>query len=345
MRVGIVGFRGAGKSIVFNALTGLGASRRKTSSKPQRGVIKVHDPRVENLGGILKLEKTTHAEITLVDFAPGMGERALNPKTFQQLREVDALAHVVKCFSGPLDQAPPSPSTAIQDFESELKLTDLVVIENRLTELKKEEGLEREMDLLGRCKAQLEGETPLRRLSLSEEEIRELAGFGCLSQKPLLLVLNLGEEDAAKRLPKAMTGQIKKEGLLAVRLFGKVEMELAGLEEKERLKCLKDLGLDEPAKERFVHFYYKLLDLISFMTHNEEEVLAWSLKRGTQALQAQAEFHADKEPGFIGVEVIKYNDLAKYGSETKCKEAGKFRLAGKEYIVQDGDIVRFKFNQ
>jgi len=344
MKVGIVGFRGAGNSTVFNALTGLGAGRRKKSNKPQLGVIKVPDPRVEKLGGILKLEKITHAEITLIDFAPGMGERALNPKTFQQLREVDALAHVVKCFSEPLDQAPPSPSTAIQDFESELKLTDLVVIENRLTELKKEQGLEREMDLLGRCKAQLEGEKPLRRLSLSEEEIRELAGFGCLSQMPLLLVLNLGEDDAAKPLPKAMTRQLKIEGLLAVPLSGKVEMELAGLEEKERLKCLKDLGLDEPAKGRFVHFYYKLMDLISFLTHNEEEVRAWSIKRGAPALQAAAEVYADKEPDFIGVEVIQYNHLVKYGSEAKCKEAGKFKLAGKEYIVQDGDIVRFKFN-
>jgi len=345
MRVGIVGFRGAGKSTVFNALTGLGAGRRKKSSDPQLGVIKVADRRVEKLAGILKLEKTTHAEITLFDFAPGMGERALNPKTFQQLGEVDALAHVVKCFSGPLDQAPPSPSTAIQDFESELKLTDLVVIENRLTELQKEEGLAREMDLLGRCKAQLEGEKPLRRLSLSEEEIKKIAGFGFLSQKPLLLVLNLGEEDGAKSLPKAMTRQLKKEGLLAVPLSGMVEMELVGLEEKERLKCLKDLGLDETAEERFVHCYYKLMDLISFLTHNEEEVRAWSIKRGTPAFQAIAEVHADKEPDFIAIEVIQYSELVKDGSEAKCKEAGGFRSEGKEYIVQDGDIVRFNFNE
>jgi len=345
MRVGIVGFRGAGKSTVFNALTGLGAGRRKKSSDPQLGVIKVADRRVEKLAGILKLEKTTHAEITLVDFAPGMGERALNPKTFQQLREVDALAHVVKCFSGPLDQAPPSPSTAIQDFESELKLTDLVVIENRLTELKKEEGLAREMDLLGRCKAQLEGEKPLRRLSHSEEEIKKIAGFGFLSQKPLLLVLNLGEEDGAKSLPKAMTRQLKKEDLLAIPLSGMVEMELVGLDEKERLKCLKDLGLDETAKERFVHCYYKLMDLISFLTHNEEEVRAWSIKRGTPAFQAIAEVHADKEPDFIAIEVIQYSELVKDGSEAKCKEAGEFRSEGKEYIVQDGDIVRINFNE
>jgi len=345
MRVGIVGFRGAGKSTVFNALTGLGAGRRKKSSDPQLGVIKVADRRVEKLAGILKLEKTTHAEITLVDFAPGMGERALNPKTFQQLREVDALAHVVKCFSGPLDQAPPFPSTAIQDFESELKLTDLVVIENRLTELKKEEGLAREVDLLGRCKAQLEGEKPLRRLFLIEEEIKIIAGFGFLSQKPLLLVLNLGEENGAKSLPKAMTRQLKKEGLLAVLLSGMVEMELVGLDEKERLKCLKDLGLDETAEERFVHCYYKLMDLISFLTHNEEEVRAWSIKRGTPALQAIAEVHADKEPDFIAIEVIQYSDLVKDGSEAKCKEAGKFRSEEKEYIVQDGDIVRFNFNE
>ena len=345
MRVGIVGFRRAGKSTIFNALTGRGLAPGKKSRKPQLGVIKVPDPRVEKLGGILKLEKTTHAEITIVDFVPGKGERALNPKTFQQLREVDALVHVVKCFSDPLNQTPPSPSTAIQDFESELKLTDLVVIENRLTESRKEKGLEREMDLLARCKAQLEEEKPLRRLSLSEEEIRELAGFGFLSQKPLLHVLNLGDEDAAKPLQKTMTRQLKKEGLLAVPLSGKVEIGLAGLEEKDRLECLKDLGLDEPAKERFVHSYYKLIDLISFLTRDGGEVRAWSIKRGTPALQAVVEVHADKATHFIGIEVIPYKDLIKYGSEAKCKEAGKFRSEGKEYIVQDGDIVRFKFNE
>jgi len=139
MRVGIVGFRGAGKSTIFYALTGHGPGPRKKNRKPQMRVIKVPDARLEKLGGVLKLHKTTHAEITMVDFVPGKGKRALNPKTFQQLGEVDALAHVVKCFSDPLDQAPPSPSTAIQDFESELKLTGLVVIENRLTELKKEQ--------------------------------------------------------------------------------------------------------------------------------------------------------------------------------------------------------------
>ncbi len=345
MRVGIVGFRGAGKSTIFNALTGHGPAPRKKSRKPQLGVIKVPDPRVEKLGDILKLEKTTHAEITIVDFVPGKGERALNPKTFRQLREVDALAHVVKCFSDPLDKAPPSPSTAIQDFESELKLTDMVIIDNYLTELKKDKSPEQEMNLLGRCKAQLEGEKPLRRLSLSGEEIRELAGFGFLSQKPLLYLLNLGEGDVTKPLPKTITRQLKKEGLLAVPLSGKVEMELAELEEKERLKFLKDLGLDEPAKERFVHSYYQLMDLVSFVTHNEEEVRAWSIKRGTPALQVVAEVHTDKHPEFIGIEVIQYNDLIKYGSEAKCKEAGKFRSEGKEYIVRDGDIVRFNFNE
>ncbi len=343
MRVGIVGFRGAGKSTIFNALTGHGPGKK--SRKPQLGVIKVPDPRVEKLGSILELEKTTHAEIIIVDFVPGKGERALNPKTFQKLREVDTLAHVVKCFSGPLDQTPPSPSTAIQDFESELKLTDLVVIENRLTELKKEKSAEREMDLLGRCKAQLEGEKPLRRLSLTEEETRELAGFAFLSQKPLLYVLNLGEGNAVKPLQKTVTRQLKKEGLLAVPISGKVEVEMAGFEEDERQKCLKDLGLKEPAKERFVHSYYKLMDLISIVTHNEEEVRAWSIKRGTPALQAVAEVHTDKAPNFIGIEVIQYKDLIKYGSEAKCKEAGKFKSEGKEYMVQDGDIVRFKFNE
>ena len=345
MRVGIVGFRASGKSTVFDLLTGLGAGGRKKSSKLRAGVIKVPDHRLEKLAGILNLEKKTQLEITLVDFAPGKGERALNPKTFKQLREVDALAHVVRCFSDALDPAPPSPITVIRDFESELKLTDTVEVENRLTQLKKENCPDRDTDLLARCKAHLEGEKPLRDFSLSEEEDRELVEFGFLSRKPVLVVLNLGPNEAQKPLPKDLMHYLKKESLLAVPLSGEEELELTALEEIENLQRLKDMGQNEPASERFVHSYYRLMDLTSFLTYDEKEVRARTIKKGTPALYAMAELHAEAGQELSGIEVVRYSDLVKYGSEAKCREAGKLRSPGKEYIVQERDIVLSKFSE
>ena len=345
MRVGIVGFRASGKSIVFDLLTGLGAGGGKKSGKLRAGVIKIPDPRLETLAGILSLEKKTPLEITLVDFAPGKGERALNPKTFKQLREVDALAHVVRCFSDPLDSAPPSPITAIKDFELELKLTDMVEVENRLTRLKKENCPDQNTDLLARCKAHLEGENPLRDFTLSEEEDRELVKFGFLSRKPLLVVLNLGPNEAQKPLPKDLLRCLKKESRLAVPLSGEAELELTKLEEIESLQRLKDMGQNEPASERFVHSYYKLMDLTSFLTYDEKEVRARAIKNGTPALQAVAELHAESGQELSAIEVVRYNDLVKYGSEAKCREAGKLRFPGNEYIVQEGDIVLSKFSE
>ena len=346
MKVGIVGFRGSGKTTIFNALTGLRAqtgahAKRK---KPHLGAIKVPDERVETLGRMLKLNKMTHAEIIFMDFAPGKGEKALDPNMLQQMKEADSLALVVRCFADPLSASPPSPLKGIRDFEAELKLTDLQVIENRLVRLKKEMDSGRERELLERSKAFIEEERPLRLLSLSDEDNRALSGFGFLSQKPLLILANLGEEDIGRPLPEELAEYLTKEGHQAVPLCGKVEMELVELEEKDRLEFLKEMGLAESARDRFIRSSYALMELISFLTHNEEEVRAWSIRRGSPALKAAGKVHTDMERGFIRAEVVHYDDFVRYGSEAKCKEAGRLRLEGKEYVVQDGDIVRFRFH-
>lgn len=346
MKVGIVGFRGSGKSAIFNTLTGLSVQTgaHAEGKKPHLGVIKVPDQRVETLGGMLKLKKMTHTEIIFMDFAPGRGEKALDPNMLQQMKEADSLAQVVRCFADPLSAAPPSPMKEIRDFDAELKLTDLEIIENRLVRLKKEKDTGRERELLERSKAFIEEEKPLRLLSLSDEDNRSLSGFGFLSQKPLLVLINLGEEDIGKPLSAELTDYLTKEGLQTVSICGKAEMELAELEETERLEFLKEMGLAESARDRFIRSSYSLMELISFLTHNEGEVRAWSIKRGSPALKAAGKVHSDMERGFIRAEVVHFDDFVGYGSEAKCKEAGKLRLEGKEYIVRDGDIIRFRFN-
>ncbi|MFQ5904536.1 MAG: DUF933 domain-containing protein, partial [Candidatus Binatia bacterium] len=210
------------------------------------------------------------------------------------------------------------------------KLTDLVIIENRLCRLRKEKGREHERDLLEKCKALVEEEKPLRLLSLGDEDSKSLSGFGFLSQKPLLIVPNLGEENIGKPLPEEITDYLTREGLLVVPLCGKVEMELAELDEKDRLEFLKELGIAESGRDRFVCSSYKLMELISFLTHNEKEVRAWSIRKGTPALKAAGKVHGDMERGFIRAEVTHYDDFVRYGSEARCKE--------------DGDIIRFRFH-
>lgn len=342
MKVGIVGFPGAGKSTVFNALTGLKIGTRAHGD--HLGVIKVPDQRLETLAEMLKVEKKTPVEITFMDLAPGKDQKVSNLNQINHIKEADVLAEVARCFTDPLSQSPPSPVREIRDFQADLKLADLAIIEGRLARLKKEKGRGHEKDLLERCRAFIEEERSLRLLSLSDEETKMLSGFGFLSQKPPLILLNLGEEQIGKPLPEELASYLVQEHLEAVSLCGKLEMEMGDLKEEERLELLKELEISESARDRFVRSCYRLLQLVSFLTHNEEEVRAWSVKRDTPALKAAGKVHSDMERGFIRAEVVRYEDFVRYGSEARCREAGKLRLEGKDYIVQDGDIIRFRFH-
>jgi len=346
MKVGIVGFPGSGKTTIFSALTGLQAQTGPHAKEDNLhlGTIKVPDQRVDTLGHLLQLKKLIHIEITFMDFQTAKVQKALDPNRVNPMKEADALAEVVRCFRDPFSRTHPAPLKEVQDFEAELKLTDLGVIESRLGRLKKEKGYEHEKELLERCRSFIEQERPLRLLSLKEEERKALSGFAFLSQKPLLILLNLGEDEVGKAPPAELVDWLSKMRLETVSLSGKVEAELAQLDEAERLAFLKELGFTEPARDRFVRSCFNLLELVSFFTHNEREVRAWGIRKGTSALKAAGKVHSDMERGFIRAEVVHANDFVKYGSEAKCREAGKLRLEGKDYVVQDGDIIRFRFH-
>ena len=349
MKVGIAGFPRSGKTTIFNALTGQHADVGGFSEpgKVHLGTIKVPDVRIDKLSEIFKPRKTTYAEMVFVDFpaaAEAAGSHALDTATLTQMRESDALVHVVRAFPDPISGDAPNAVRDLENFKSELLLSDLVLIEKRLERLKKEKGKEQERALLDRCKEFLDGERPLRQLDLSTEEAASIAGFGFLSRRPVMVVLNVGEDDVAKDMPSAVADFLSMENLEGLVLSGKIEMEIAALEADDRQAFLEDLGLKATARERFIRAAYELLDQISFLTSGEDEVRAWTIRRGTHAVKAAGKIHIDIERGFIRAEVVHYDDFIQYGSDAKCREHGKLRLEGKEYVVKDGDIIHFRFN-
>ncbi|HKA55289.1 MAG TPA: DUF933 domain-containing protein, partial [Candidatus Binatia bacterium] len=228
-------------------------------------------------------------------------------------------------------------------FHTELILADLAVIEKRLERLKKEKGKEREKELLEKCQKVLEEEQPLRSVPFLTEEQALLSGFAFLSQKPLLIVYNLAEGTLHDPLPPPVAAYTKSQGLTVVPICGKVEMEIAQFEEEERGAFLADLGLTDSARDRFIQQAYAMLNLISFFTAGPMEARAWTITRGTTAVKAAGKIHSDIERGFIRAEVIAYDDYIRYRGEAGCREAGKMRLEGKDYVMQDGDVVHFRF--
>jgi ribosome-binding ATPase len=348
MKVGIVGFPQAGKTTIFNALTGLKAEigGYGEAGKTNMGVIKVPDERVDRLAQIFSPKKITYAEIVFADFVPqaGRDRAALSASTIAQIRDAEAFALVLRGFTDPASGDAPAPVRDLAAFEAELILADLAVIEKRLERLKKEKGKEREQKLLEAAQQTLESEKPLRAVEWSREDQASMAGFGFISRKPLLVVLNVAEDAAAQPLPAELQAALEANGLQGIPLSGSIEAEIAGLGAEDRLAFLADIGLTETAGARFVRAAYALLDQISFLTSGEDEVRAWTIRRGTTAVRAAGKIHSDIERGFIRAEVTHYEDFIHYGSDAKCREAGKLRLEGKEYVVRDGDIVHFRFN-
>jgi hypothetical protein len=345
--MGIAGFPGSGKTTIFNALTGLHADVGLGASsgvKPNLGAIKVPDPRVDALAEIFTPKKVTYAEMTFVDFPdpPTTGGR-LDERVITQMREVDALAHVVRAFDDPAQLAA-DPVRDLESFKTELVVADLTVVERRLERVKREKGKERERELLEKLKEALEAEREIRMLSLSREEEASLAGFGFLTLKPRLTVLNVNEDAVARPSPEAVRQLVERGGLALVVVSGKVEMELADLEPADRRSFELDLGLAESARDRFIQASYALLNLMSFLTAGEDEVRAWTIRRGDVAQVAAGKIHSDIARGFIRAEVIPYDAFMQYRSEARCREAGKLRLEGKDYVVADGDIIHFRFN-
>ncbi|MEM7411165.1 MAG: redox-regulated ATPase YchF [Myxococcota bacterium] len=342
MKIGLVGYPGSGKSTVFGALTGMEVETGYGSGKANLGVVKVPDARVDALAGIYSPKKTTYAEITFNDLGGGHAE-GLDRAALNAMRNVDALCQVIRAFPDPTGEAG-NPLEELTGLETETLLADLEIVEQRVARLRKDRSNPRELALLEQIQEALENEQPVRALGLDEEALKSLSGYAFLTAKPLLLVLNVAEEAVAEAAPDELRDAASTRGLGLVVLSAQVEAEIAQLEADEQRDFLESLGLEEPAVNRFIRSAFELIDLISMLTAGPDECRAWPIPRGTAAPRAAGKIHSDIERGFIRAEVIPHEALLEHGSEAKCKEAGVLRVEGKDYIIQDGDVVNFRFN-
>ena len=260
---------------------------------------------------------------------------------------MDALVHVVRAFTNddimhPLGSV--DPLRDAKSLEEELQLCDLIIVERRIERMEKENRKDNEYQALLRCREHIEGGQSLRTLDLSAQDKRDIAGYGFLSQKPLLLLGNYGEDHIGADDPSGLEPHAKETGLTAIAFCGTMEMEVAQLPEADRAPFREDLGLGEESRTRFLQTAYDMLGLMSFLTAGEPEVRAWTIAKNTKAVDAAAVIHSDIARGFIRAEIVNYDHFIAAGSMAKAKEAGHVRLEGKEYIMQDGDIVLFRFN-
>ncbi len=352
MKVGIIGLARSGKTTIFNALTGSQAAVGAYGSRDANvAVIKVPDERVDKLAEIHKPKKKTYAEFEFVDIAPnetGTDQKALDSNALTVLKNADALVHVVRAFADENVMHPREsvdPVRDCRDLDEELMLADLIIAERRIERLVKEQKKDQEYELLCRCRDHIEGGQPLRLLELSTQENAKLTGFTFLSRKALMLVGNYGDGAIGEDDPSGLQAFAQEAGFAHVDFCGSMEMEIAELPEEERQEFRDDLGLGEGSRVRFIQAAYDMLGLMSFLTAGDPEVRAWTIPKGTRAVDAAGVIHSDIQRGFIRAEIVAYDDfMACGGAMAKAKEAGKVRLEGKEHIMQDGDIVLFRFN-
>ena len=352
MKTAIIGLPMTGKTSLFTILTGVHQETRIGSTAARTGIAKVPDERLEALGRFFEPPKVTHATVEYVDMPSISKESLRDPASVASLRNVDAFAHVVRLFadeSVPHEKGSVDPMRDVDDLETELILSDLVVVEKRLERLEKDRKkiknpeLDREYELLVKCKAELEENRPLRTLAIEADDEKRIRGFQFLSQKPMLFVLNLGEEEAARLHERE---QEYREGPLANRphtavtaVCGKIEAELAQLPRAEQQDYLASYGLAESGLERLITATYSLLGLMSFLTAGEDECRAWTIPMNGHAVHAAGAIHSDFEKKFIRAEVVNWKTLIDLGGYAGAREKGQLRLEGKEYIVKDGDVL------
>src|SRR2546422_1701133 len=359
LRAALIGLDGNGKTTLFQLMT---AARDAPRGKGDVniGISKVPDARLDRLTAMYNPRKRVPATVEFTDIMGPARTGAQALVDVAAYKNADALVHVVRAFH---DEAVPHPSGSVdpardaQAMEDELILADLGVLERRLERLEKDlkkartPELEQERDLVHRCKAALEDRRPLRALELTGEDLKRLRGFQLLSAKPLLLVINLDETDltaigASVDKAAAQTGLtafLAHAATRAVAVCGKIELEIAQLEGPDATAFLSDLGLTESGLDRVIRASYDLLGYVSFFTVGEDECRAWSIPRDTPAQLAAGEIHSDIARGFIRAEVVAYDALIARGSMAACRDHGEGRLEGKDYIVQDGDIINFRF--
>jgi len=368
MKVGIVGLPQVGKTTIFKLLT---QGRVDTSSwgsgrEAHVGIAHVPDARVDRLAEIVKPKKTTYATVEYVDLpglSRGEGKAALQGQAkemstyLNSLKNIDTLVHVVRAFEDPnLPHVEGSvdPLRDIGLFELEMIFSDLAIVEKRLERLSKDlkkvksAELEMENDVLQRFKMALESEQPLRELELTPEEEKRVRGFTFLSAKPILLVINVGDEDAGKIAHIVEEFGLQKQAAMRnvaiTAVSGKIESEIAALPPEDARMFMDDLGISGNALDRIIQKSYDLLGVFSFYTAGEPEVRAWTIPRNTTAMQAAGVIHTDIEKGFIKAEVVSFEDMVALGTFQAAKSKGVLRLEGKEYRVQEGDVILFRFN-
>ncbi len=343
MRVGICGYPGAGKTVVFEALASETWSQRGVTY----GRILVPDERVDRLAEIFSPKKRVYAEIVFVDVGgePGRYNAGAFPaEVVQGMRNVDVLAHVVRGFDNPMLGKEVDLDRDARLFADEIVLLDQLVLEKRLERFRKEARKDAATEITARCLAHLEAGEPLRRLDLDEAQWRTLREVQLLSAKPLITLYNLSEErfsDPAHEPHRRIREEEPRS--LSMGLSGALEAEIAALDRAEQAEFLEGLGIGEPARDQFIRNAYRLLDLISFLTVGPDECRAWTIRRGTPARRAAGKVHSDIERGFIRAEVYRLADLEELGSEAALKAAGRMRLEGKQYVVQDGDVMNYRF--
>jgi hypothetical protein len=361
VKVAIIGIPESGKTTIFNALTRGKAEVAAYSPTlaPNIGVAKVSDARLSVLEDIFQPKKTVPAEVSYIDVAgslKGFGKEGAGGEFLNYLTTADALLQVVRAFDDdkvPHPEGSIEPKRDIASLDLELSISDLAIMERRLekleTSLKGAKAAEREpylkeQLLLQKVKAELEKDIPIRLQALAKEELKMLANYQFLTAKPMLVVLNIGEEQISQAAQ--LEGEISAlhPQFAVVALCGKLEMELAQLSDAEAKEFRESMGLSRPALDRVIDLSYNLLGLISFFTTVSSELKAWTIPGGTPAPKAAGKIHSDMERGFIRAEVISYSDLANCGNLAEARKRGLLRTEGKNYIVQDGDVVTFLFN-
>jgi GTP-binding protein YchF len=364
MKLGIVGLPNVGKSTLFNAITKAGAESANypfCTIEPNVGVVSVPDKRLDVLQEIYNSKKKVHTAIEFYDIAglvkgASKGE-GLGNKFLSHIREVESIVHVVRCFSddnvvhveGSVD-----PIRDIETINLELIFADLDVLERRMEKGVKlvrsgDKTAKAEYEIMEKIKKQLEDNKPVRSLAFTEEESEFVKGLFLITSKPVLYACNVSEDDlmsgnAENDMVKKVKGFAETENSGVMIVCAKLEEELSTLEEEEKKDLLNEYGLEESGLDQLIKASYKLLGLMSYLTAGVQEVRAWTIKIGTKAPQAAGKIHSDIERGFIRAEIVSFDKLVECGSEAAAKEKGVYRLEGKEYVMQDGDVVNFRFN-